>query len=193
MKKALVGSLVVAGLMLGSGQAMAWCYPIPAPACTVAHLKTESMPSVWWDPDKSGQGLTVIRTGGTDKCPELWGFYTAYDKYGSATWYLFTGNGCYVMNLYKFSGPPVGGIWDPQAVQSEVDGSVLLYLEHDGNDAPTQECNADTPCSINGIYAAIRIGPPGGGQYTVEINLVPFAPKQAPKPTPSVPGNSPGK
>ncbi len=143
------------------------------------------MPAVWWDKSQPGQGLTIVKSGETAHAgPNFWGYYTAYDQYGAATWYLFSGNYCIgqkgtkILNLYQYTGPQPGIPWDESLVKSKVVGDIYLEFLHDGKD-PYQavDCVPSAPCSVNGITADITLGDIHS-YIPVDLNLTPFIPKQ---------------
>lgn len=98
-----------------------------------ASLALEGLAPVWYDPEQPGQGLTIIGRGGS-----FWGYYTAYDEFGDAHWYLFgftveVGEGApliatYRADFYEFTGPPLGTPWIPEAVQGMPVGRMYLYF-----------------------------------------------------------------
>lgn len=110
--------------------------PLP-PACAglaadqlCANLALAGYPAVWFDPEQSGQGITLVARQG-----QFWGYFTVYDEFGDAHWYLFQFSlpdgmpeASALVDLMAFSGPPLGTSWDPALVQGHVIGQATLIF-----------------------------------------------------------------
>lgn len=96
---------------------LAWLSPVHA----------ELQTGLYWDPSKPGQGVNVVSQPGD----AAWGVWYSYDAGGNAFWATFIGalaGNVLETDLLGFSGPPLGGSWDPSAVVPAVLGSVKLTI-----------------------------------------------------------------
>ena len=91
--------------------------PLPHTGALLPH---EDYTDVWWDPNESGQSLTVKQSGA-----ELVAGWNVYDVSGRAIWYTLqpgawardSANNLYYAGIvYKTSGPYWGGPFDPGAL-----------------------------------------------------------------------------
>ena len=118
-----------------------------------ANQALENISAVWYDPARSGQGLTLVGRGG-----DFWGYFTTYDEFGDAHWYLFQfsamkdGTDTVVNNygtrLIEFHGPPLDSNWDPALVQGTPVGGARIRLISPRQIIFTHYLNAE-PVTLN--------------------------------------------
>jgi len=81
---------------------------------------------MWWDAEKPGTGVYIDYTEGPNN---LCGSWYLYDQRGNPLWVTFLGTlsgKVFTTGLYKFTGPPMGGMWDNSAVRGERTGNVTI-------------------------------------------------------------------
>ena len=118
-----------------------WLISLPAVAQDYA--------GVWWDPTRSGQGVTLAQQGST-----LSGAWYLYDESGNGLWVTFIGdlNGNSVTaDLLRFTGPALGTPWDSGQVVSEPIGGVTITFASAGS--------ATFAYSVNGINGTLNLVP----------------------------------
>ncbi len=86
--------------------------------------------SMYWDPDQPGQGVGVFMEG-----KNVYVVWYLYDKDGKDMW-VTTGADLSLTsrkaNLYEFTGPILGSVWDPSQVRPSVAGNASLILGNSG-------------------------------------------------------------
>lgn len=86
----------------------------------------QNVSGVWYDPAKSGQGVTLAFKGG-----HLDGVWYYYDATHEGRWVVFSGElrgGSMTAELYAYTGPPLDENWDQAQVQALQVGSVQLHV-----------------------------------------------------------------
>ncbi len=85
---------------------------------------------MWWDADKPGTGVYIDYTEGVSA---VCGSWYLYDDRGNPLWLTFMGSlSGNVLNaeLYRFTGPRMGGPWDNTAVKGEYAGTVSIDVSN---------------------------------------------------------------
>ena len=85
---------------------------------------------VWGDPNQSGSAVTLLQEG-----EMVLGGWFFYDEAGVDTWFAFVGplvNDTMSTNLLRFTGPPLGSVFDPAQVQSGTVGTLTLNVRSRG-------------------------------------------------------------
>lgn len=120
---ALVGLMVVASVASAQNFGTEECHPSD---------DWIDLAPVWWDVDKPGVGVTLLREG-----DQLWGYWTYYGHDGQAEWQLIIAQICQDFALgdaYDYFGDPVNitgkGGWNPDSVQQGDSEGVYLQFYH---------------------------------------------------------------
>jgi hypothetical protein len=104
---------------------------------------------VWWDPNRSGQAVQILHENN-----QISGAWYVYDENGEGMWTTFSGTlaaGSITTELLRFSGPPLGSIWDENQVSSRVAGSIKLNFQ--------SETAASMTYTLNGITGSLALQP----------------------------------
>jgi hypothetical protein len=115
-----------------------WIAPFLAAAClAVLPARAGETSDLWWDPQESGWGMSVVQQGEVAFVTLL-----VYGPDGRPTWYVASdarvfalgegGRPAFRGTLYRTSGPWLGGPFDPSQVAVQPVGSVVLEPRQDG-------------------------------------------------------------
>jgi hypothetical protein len=116
---------------------------------TLGNGSAGAFSGTWWDPDKSGQAVTLLHDG-----EDLAGAWYFYDPNGNGMWITFTGSlagATASVDLLRFSGPALGSVWDESQVLPAIIGSGGLAFS-----APDSAAFSYT---VNGIAGALTLRP----------------------------------
>jgi len=85
---------------------------------------------IWWNPNESGWGLTLA-----DHETQIFGVWYTYDASGAPVWYVIPGGTFssdfrfFDGDIYRTTGPPLAGPFDPSRVGSTRVGTARIDLE----------------------------------------------------------------
>jgi hypothetical protein len=121
----------------------------PSVAAWLNPPQQNAFTKVWWDPSRNGQGIQILQSGNL-----ISGAWYLYDENGDGMWVTFVGtlNGNRLSaTLLRFTGPPLGTIWDNSQVVDSSAGQVTIDF------ASSQA--ATFSYTLNGVSNVLQIQP----------------------------------
>lgn len=88
-----------------------------------------NLSDIWWNPNESGWGLTLA-----DHETQIFGVWYTYDANGAPVWYVIPGGTFssdfryFDAEVYRTTGPPLAGPFDPNRVTRALVGTVRMDL-----------------------------------------------------------------
>ncbi len=119
--------------------------------------------SLWWDISKQGQGVAHFHFPGASgqDLPSL--VWYVYDSNGNSIWYTATSSSDEATyDVWKFTGPSLGGTWDPGLVKSEKVGTIKADFHQafaQGQETPNPNIRINMEFSVNGISGTLALQP----------------------------------
>jgi hypothetical protein len=101
------------------------------PASTEGSVPTNNVNDMWWIPSESGWGMSIIQHANG----KLFSVWFTYGSDGKPTWYVIPGGAWvtparWVGTMYRTTGPPLYGRFDPAAVTVTMVGGASIEFSN---------------------------------------------------------------